>query len=318
VDLTACAGGSTAGFVGHFQCVTAVELDPDRAEDLLHNMRVVLGMHHTHASHTVPAAAAAAAAAAGDGAQAASQQQQRQQEAAATLGSTCRLAFDQDAVPHLAVLQCQQQHSQQQTVAVVCGDGVRLLAQLQQQDVVFVDPPWGGPQYCQQQQQQQQQQRGPCGQQQWGAGGGETGQLSPGASSGRDAATSSTRRTGAMCSAAAMSLGDTPLLEVCAEAAARCSVLGVRLPSRCHDLQAFAKALLQQAQQQPGGGSCGGVCAALVPLGRSCLLVVAQGSGTRCGRRRQQQQQQQQQQQVCAAVKACLQQHGTASCWVCA
>jgi hypothetical protein len=43
-DLTACAGGNALAFAadGRFAAVTAVELDPDRAEDLLHNIQLVL------------------------------------------------------------------------------------------------------------------------------------------------------------------------------------------------------------------------------------------------------------------------------------
>jgi 16S rRNA G966 N2-methylase RsmD len=34
----------------------------------------------------------------------------------------------------------------QQVVGVVCGDAAQLLPELQQQHVIFIDPPWGGTQ----------------------------------------------------------------------------------------------------------------------------------------------------------------------------
>ncbi|KAF8056145.1 hypothetical protein HT031_006496 [Scenedesmus sp. PABB004] len=126
-DLTACAGGSTAGFLGcpAFGAVTALELDPDRAEDLAANVGLLL------------AHAAAAGQAAQPGAEAPPQQ----------AGAAPQLALSDDALSRLALLRAEPRGACGAAVAVACGDAVRLLGQLRRQDVTFLDPPWGGPNY---------------------------------------------------------------------------------------------------------------------------------------------------------------------------
>jgi hypothetical protein len=277
LDLTACAGGSTAALLGCFGAVTAVEVDPDRAEDLLHNVTVFLGVHHQHTQQEQHGTRHAWHCCMQQQEQ--EQQQQQQQEAPR---QPCGLAFDPQLMPHLAAL-CRQgepdvQQQQQQEgcrgVAVVCGDAVRLLPHVQQQDVIFIDPPWGGPHYMQQQ-----------GGQASGSGaaadGNNDNEVAPGPGV-----------TGGSCAAASMGLGDMPLLQLCCAAAACCRVLAVRLPSRCADLRDLARGLLavlvKEDKEQVAG------CAAVVRYGRSALLLLVEGGG--CGG-----------QELAASVKARLQ-----------
>eukprot|EP00877_Chromochloris_zofingiensis_P003906 jgi/Chrzof1/13516/Cz08g00210.t1 len=63
VDATACCGGSSISFMARFSHVTAVELDADRADDLVHNLRVMGCTWQTlqtpHSSHPKQKAASA-------------------------------------------------------------------------------------------------------------------------------------------------------------------------------------------------------------------------------------------------------------------
>ncbi|KAF6250611.1 hypothetical protein COO60DRAFT_1646460 [Scenedesmus sp. NREL 46B-D3] len=275
-DLTACAGGNAIAFAaaGCFAAVTALELDPDRAEDLAHNLHLALQQQQQQSSPCSGARPSSVPAGADE--------------------LPPLLAFDPAVVPYMAVLHPQQQQQQQQqsytsspghqpmeqrqqpgiqqhVVGVVCGDAVQLLPQLQQQDVIFIDPPWGGPNYNQRQQQQQQQPEHdvvdtdsdedatsgshvvlqpvvPLQQETVHA---PRAPDKPAADGTAGGAVSSVRVAAA---AAALQLGGLALLEFCIQLAGRCRLLAVKLPSRCADLDKFSQAVLAgmhlQHQQQ--------------------------------------------------------------------
>jgi hypothetical protein len=189
---------------------------------------VLTGRHHTHSSSSGGGTVAGSA-----GPEQQLQQQQQQQQQAAEQGG-CQLGFDPQNVPYLAVLShCRQQQQQlpqqQQCAGVVCGDAVALSRQLQRQHVLFLDPPWGGPNYMQPQQQQQQQQQEEEDQVPSCSDNVSEGQFMP-------------HQGGAM----SMMLGGVKLSDLCVGLASKCDVLAARLPSRFHDLKQFAQAVLQQ------------------------------------------------------------------------
>ena len=175
-DLTACCGGNTlAAARGGFSAVTAVELDPDRAEDCLHNC-LVCGWQVTRAAgvHAVTGSDRDnLAAAAGSSMQ---EEEAEGQAAAGTRGSgagtgvryvgagmgqgvqgkmhgsigvyepmwsctVCKAAAPPQAAAALGGMASASQ------ITVVCGDAVQLLPGLCAHDVVMMDPPWGGPGY---------------------------------------------------------------------------------------------------------------------------------------------------------------------------
>ena len=122
--------------------------------------------------------------------------------------------------------------------------------------------------------------------------------------------------------AADLRLGGATLADVCVALAARCSVVGLRVPSRCADLTSFARGVLQamhaQHAQHAGTGStpanqeqgvceCGGgvalPVAVLARIGRSALLLFLPLRWGQCGSRAARE-------ALLRALRATLQQHG--------
>ncbi|EFJ42504.1 hypothetical protein VOLCADRAFT_97362 [Volvox carteri f. nagariensis] len=145
-DGTACCGGNTLSFARRFQRVVAVELDPDRAADLRHNTALVQAWDAFRRGQH-PAAAAAAARPPTEAAEGPSGDQVRQLpgvtdpagvSAPPPPGVRCVTATAPGppaggALPSRPL----------GVIEVLWGDYSRAAKSLRQ-DVVFLDPPWGG------------------------------------------------------------------------------------------------------------------------------------------------------------------------------
>jgi 16S rRNA G966 N2-methylase RsmD len=339
--VTAGAGGNSLAFLAHFDAVTAVEVDPDRAEDLLHNMKVVYSQQQQqqqqHKKHQQqqqqpadtalqqsgghPYAASAAAAAN-------SKQGNNVEQAAAA--AAAGLAVGSCPAAYLGVV-CLEEPARQQEqhleassssssssnsssgfaaagclqvqlaggageeaggnclmkpgcrCGVVCADVVELLPALQWQDVIFMDPPWGGTNYSQPKQQQQQIKAAAASTSTMTTNrpltamsheldatcmsGYASAAAARDAQDGQGGSNSSSGSSGSSTSmtAAAIAVGALGLPDLCVQLTAKCNILAVRLPSRCQDKQQFMTTVLagarsrrqqQQQQQQQVVSAC--------------------------------------------------------------
>lgn len=126
-DATACCGGSAIALARRFGRVTAVELDGDRADDLQHNV-TLLGWPARRATEAELVAAGSSGSTEGKSREAAARQ----------AGATAGAGSAAEAVPAATASSA--------TVTVVCAPYEAVAAALHQ-DVVLLDPPWGGPGY---------------------------------------------------------------------------------------------------------------------------------------------------------------------------
>ncbi|GLI61307.1 hypothetical protein VaNZ11_003661, partial [Volvox africanus] len=161
-DGTACCGGNALSFARRFQRVVAVELDPDRAEDLRHNVALVRAWDAFRCGQLASAAASATP-------PPGSSSQEPSMPLAPFSSKPNNAAdesFDDTSPRHVMGsepasfcggadvargLPTATWRSTGEgalgTLEVRCGDYTELMG-LIRQDVVFMDPPWGGPQYC--------------------------------------------------------------------------------------------------------------------------------------------------------------------------
>ncbi|GLC34870.1 hypothetical protein PLESTM_000248700 [Pleodorina starrii] len=199
-DGTACCGGNALSYARRFERVVAVELDPDRAEDLRHNAALVRAWDDFRRAGSRAGLAGGTDAA----------------TAAAANGDSTAGGSSGPPEGGLGALE------------VMCGDYTRLTRSLRQ-DVVFMDPPWGGPQYC------GAAVSGPAGDRH-ASGGGATAAGSPSAAA---ATSGGGRSTGAVGGAmeygdAAFMLGQVPLSYMVSEllAGGAAGMVALKLPSR--------------------------------------------------------------------------------------
>lgn len=261
LDATACAGGNAAALAHAFEHVTAVELDEGRAQDLLHNLRI-MGLVRPPDCATTSAAGSAVVAAA----------------AAATTVPGSTSASGQVA----ATSEPQLQPDGPCPVRVLHGDFTILRHFLPPHDVLLIDPPWGGPQYLAAAKQHQQQ--AAAGTAAAGLQVSEHHSQPAGA-----AATVQDERHEGMQGSGALSgrapwwdlrLGDVPVSELAGQAlgAGKAHIIGLKLPSvgseHHQDLMARIMAIASsEAGSQPASRCLWGV---QVQFGRSVLLVVVQ------------------------------------------
>jgi 16S rRNA G966 N2-methylase RsmD len=256
IDACACAGGSALALSRRFARVTAIELDPDRAEDLAHNFVAAARWRRPPVEEAVPSPSRWWV-------------ELRQPEAQEEEDG------QEDPPPWPPV-------PAERRAVVACADSLRLLlrpeALLSRQagsalppppgfggaddapqppplDVVFFDPPWGGPQYRDEE------------------------ALSLGDDDNdknNDAPGATTKKNKRDCHAPVaadddLHFGGRWLSSAAAEllASSRCRLVAVRLPARTVDARAFARKVAAAA---PGAE------ALLAVWGRSALVVVGRAS----------------------------------------
>jgi hypothetical protein len=234
VDACACAGGSALALAQRFARVTAVELDADRADDLLHNFAVAARWRANDGGG-------------GGGVRPRWWVEMRQPEE-------------------------EGEHEKRRAV-VACADALRLLLQPEEMlglplppglepgappvDVVFFDPPWGGPQYHQD----------AAGEEEDDDDDGEEEEHPP------------CHAPVVVDGASDLSFAGAPLSATAAEllSSGRCRLVAVRLPARAVDARGFAARVSRRVaeQEEREGGKVTAVSAA---MGRSLLMVVARAA----------------------------------------
>ena len=124
-DGTACCGGNAISFLSAFAHVTAVEIDEERCDDLVHNLEVLGHSPSTFSNTSLPSSPA-----------------QRLPSGARV---RVQLARDVHACMISAMVVCNNTHFLLD-LQVVCGDFLAVRHMLSQH-IVWIDPPWGGPRY---------------------------------------------------------------------------------------------------------------------------------------------------------------------------
>jgi hypothetical protein len=175
VDACACAGGSALALAKRFARVTAIELEPDRADDLAHNFAAAVGWRRRPALSEGEGEGEGGGGGDGRGGgegsgTAAAPRQQRwwvemrqppEQEEEEEEEEAAREDED-DEDDHLSSRLPPPPPPRERRAVVACADALRLLLRpgsfagplppglepgAPPVDVVFFDPPWGGPQY---------------------------------------------------------------------------------------------------------------------------------------------------------------------------
>ncbi|GIL73785.1 hypothetical protein Vretimale_5351 [Volvox reticuliferus] len=157
-DGTACCGGNSLSFSRRFQRVVAVELDPDRAEDLRHNAALVCAWNALRRGQLASAATPPGGSSLDTSVPIAPfSAEPNGVTGESPDGSDPRRAMGSEPTSFVSGADVMTRglpittwRSNDEgplgTLEVRCGDYTELMGLLRQ-DVVFMDPPWGGPQY---------------------------------------------------------------------------------------------------------------------------------------------------------------------------